>query len=770
MATRDLLEGLTLEQREAVLHKDGPLLIVAGAGSGKTRVVTRRIARLVATGTPRTEILAITFTNKAAGEMRARVEELLPPFAGKTGGVTVSTFHSFAVKVLREHAPRLGYGADFSILDPDDQLALVREAAVAARVDVQRFQPPLLLHVIGRAKERLDDAAFAVSARPGLEQEAARVLPVYRARAKERNAFDFDDLVASTVFLLEGHEDVREALLDRIRYVSIDEYQDTNHAQYRLARLLAGKRRNLAVVGDPDQSIYGWRGADMRNILRFEEDFPETKVVKLEKNYRSTATILRASNALIARNKDRKEKQLLPTAGEGGPIEVHRALDEDYEADYVSRRVEEAIAFGTKPSEIAVIYRANALSRRYEDALLRRNIPFETVGSVSFFERREVKDTLAYLRLAANPRDDLAALRALKSPPRGLGERTFEKLHGLQRELGVTFLETCARAGELATLSPHARTALTGFAALAGELVQGASGSVESLVRTTIERTGFERHLLATDEKGKERCESLHALVDAAREADRSRQGDGAGARGFLEKLALRDAQDDKDDTRERVNLTSIHASKGLEFEVVICVALEEGIFPHERAVEEGSLEEERRLAYVAFTRAKKKLILTYAGFRGGRAARETRSASTFMVELPRELLWDPERKRVPELSPPPERKVRKPSPPASAAVETGARAVPLWKRGLTATGPARPAPPAPPAMAPPLTVAPVAPVAPARAGAVDVGARVRHERLGEGVVTEFAATRTGGSRVRVRFDGAGERWLVVGFEPLAVC
>src|SRR5579883_83418 len=690
----DLTEGLTPEQKEAVLHRDGPLLIVAGAGSGKTRVVTRRIAHLIQAGVSRDSVLAITFTNKAAGEMRERVLELVPRKKGLNGPF-VSTFHSFAVKVLREHAPLVGFGKDFSILDEDDQLALVRECAIAARVDIEKHRPPLLAHVVGRAKEKLDDAAFAANASSAVEQAVARILPLYRDRARARNAFDFDDLVASVVKLLESRPDLRKELNDRLRYVSIDEYQDTNHAQYRLARLLAGERENLVVVGDPDQSIYGWRGADMRNILRFEQDYPRARVIRLEKNYRSTATILEASNALISKNTERKDKQLVATGAKGGPIEVYRALDEEYEAAWVATRVERAIQMGTKPREIAVIYRANALSRRYEDALLKKGIPFATVGSPSFFERREVKDALSYLRLAANPRDDLAALRAIKTPPRGLGARTFEKLHGFQRERAVTLVEACEKAGEIQGLSPHARATLEGFGGLARELERGAKGPVEDLVKKTLERTNFEGHLLASDEKGRERCDNLKALVEAAREAD---QRGGEGARGFLEGLALRDAQDSDEDERERVTLTTVHAAKGLEFDVVVCVGLEEGLFPHQRALEEGQIEEERRLAYVAFTRAKKELVLTYASVRG-QAVAEHRPPSTFLLELPRELLWDPERRKPPELVAPAKAasSSSQPTPPPAARAEgaaargEGAAAqgvavakVPLWKRSLS--------------------------------------------------------------------------------------
>jgi DNA helicase-2/ATP-dependent DNA helicase PcrA len=687
-----LLRDLTQEQREAVLHRDGPLLIVAGAGSGKTRVVTRRIARLMATGVPGSAILAITFTNKAAGEMRERVVALLPG-TPRDALPAVSTFHSFAARFLREHAPLLGWGRDFSILDPDDQLALVRECAVAARVDIERFRPPLLAHAIGRAKEKLDDEAFVSAARPGLEQAAACVLPIYRLRARERNVLDFDDLVASTVRILEGHSDVRADLLERVRYVLVDEYQDTNHAQYRLAKVLAGERRNLAVCGDPDQSIYGWRGADMGNILHFEDDYPETRVIRLERNYRSTATILEVSNALIGKNSRRKEKQLVPTGARGVPVEVARCYDEDDEAAYVARRVEEVLQSGTPAGEVAVVYRANALSRRYEEALLKRGVAFTTVGSVSFFERREVKDALAYVRLAANPADDLAALRALKTPPRGLGERTFDKLSTFQRDHGVSLVAACGRAHEVPGLSPHARAALGEFSGLARDLAAEASSSVERLVKTALARTKLEEHVLSTDARGQERVESLRALVEAAREAG-SRD-----ARGFLDRLALLDQNDSDSDTRERVNLTTIHAAKGLEFDVVFVVGLEEGLFPHERAVEEGGIEEERRLAYVAFTRARQRLVLTWASFRGGRASSERRFPSTFLHELPRELLWDPEKNApcvLPERSAPPPR--RAPARETRAAEKPTA---PLWNRGLATPGGVRPAaPPAAPVTA----------------------------------------------------------------------
>jgi len=692
--TTDLLDGLTPEQQDAVRHTDGPLLILAGAGSGKTRVVTRRIARLVRDGVSPEAILAITFTNKAAGEMRERVEELLhgrwSDRAGGAGRPHVSTFHAFCVRLLREHAERLGLPRRFSILDPEDQSALIREAAVSLRLDVKKHPPAALAHAIGRAKERLDDRAFAREAKDELERAAARVLPLYRQLQRRRGALDFEDLVAEAVRLLEGRAEVHDLLQERLRYVLIDEYQDTNHSQYRLARLLAGERRNLAVCGDPDQSIYGWRGADMGNILRFEEDYPGAKVVLLERNYRSTATILRAANHLIAHNAVRRDKQLRPVAEDGGPIEVARLLDAGLEADYVARRVEEAIAEGVYPGEVAVIYRAGVHAEGYEAALLMRGVPCQTVGAASFFARREVKDALAWIRAALNPKDDLAALRALRSRSRGVGERTLDKVHAVQRETGASILEVCGEADAVPGLTKAKRAAIGGFAGLVRDLAR--SGSVEELVTGAVERTGLGERL-AADERAEERQRSMQTLRDAAREADRRTRGGGAAAAGqqFLDRLALLDAQDQADDRPDRVVLTTAHAAKGLEFDVVFVVGLEEGLFPHRRALEEGGLEEERRLAYVALTRARQRLVLTYAGVRSARDG-GIRPASTFLYELPGDLLWDPERKKpfeLPERDPEeraaalerPERRGRRAlaSVPSAGAGE----APPLWRRGL---------------------------------------------------------------------------------------
>jgi DNA helicase II / ATP-dependent DNA helicase PcrA len=695
--TRDFVSDLTPEQKDAVLHRDGPLLILAGAGSGKTRVITRRVAHLICTGVRPASIVAITFTNKAAGEMRERIEGLVPDVraSGREGPV-VSTFHAYAVRILREHGARAGIRRDFSILDEDDKHALVREAAVAARVDVERFRAHQLAHAIGRAKERLDDAAFAKAAASDLERAAADTLPLYRRLQRERNALDFEDLVAEVVLLLERDPETLALIHARVEHVLVDEYQDTNHAQYRLARLLAGARRNICVCGDPDQSIYGWRGADMGNILRFEEDFAGAKVVLLERNYRSTATILKAANHLIAHNAVRKDKQLRPSGEEGLPIEVRRCLDEELEAQYLARRVEEVIALGTPAGEVAVIYRAGAQAERYEEALLRRNIPCATSGTVSFFDRAEIKDALAMIKLAVNPKDDLAALRALRATKKGVGKATLDKVHELQRREGISIVEACGRATDLPTVTRGTREALAGFAALVNDLARGSGGSVGGLVQSALERSGLEAAYRGAGEDGAARADNLKVLVDAARDADRraARSGNASGARGFLDRLALLDGQDRKEEGRDEVTLTTVHAAKGLEFDVVFAVGLEEGLFPHHRAVAEGGLEEERRLAYVAFTRARKRLIITYAGLRAARtAAAERRRPSTFLYELPMELLWDPERRCKPDL---PEREpaVVEPQPRTKAKPAPKAEEAPkgptLWARGLVGKRPAK--------------------------------------------------------------------------------
>jgi ATP-dependent DNA helicase UvrD/PcrA len=732
----ELLGGLTEQQRSAVLHTDGPLLILAGAGSGKTRTVTRRIARMVADGISPDAILAITFTNKAASEMRERVEVLLEDpgerllirEGEKRPQVTVSTFHAFAVKLLRRYADRVGFSRRFAILDPGDQLGLVREASVAARVDPKRFKPADLMHGIGRAKERLDDALVNKEAHTDLQRAVCAVLPVYRDLCQKRDAMDFDDLVGKAVQLLEESEDVSLAVQDLLRYVMIDEYQDTNHAQYRLARALTRVHGNLAVCGDPDQSIYGWRGADMANILRFEEDFPGTKLVLLEHNYRSTATILKASNHLIEHNGERKEKQLLATGAQGGDIEVVGCVDGEQEANYVARKAKQAIDEGYPAGEIAVVFRAKIHARAYEDALVQHEVPCALSGATSFFERAEIKDALAWIRLALNPRDDIACLRALRQFGR-IGKRTIDKLHLAQRSEGWSLLEAAQRGEQVPGITEVTWRRLHVFAAKIASLAERGEQGVEALVTGAVQE--LDHHHEAEDVRAEIRRENLQKLQSAAISADRRAAQEGRVAlakrgREFLDRLALIDAQDRQNlDAKseqlraERVTLTTVHAAKGLEFGLVFCVGLEEGLFPHWRALAEGQVEEERRLAYVAFTRAKERLVLCYAAQRGGpnfgeasekRRANMRRQPSRFLYELPGDLLYDPilrEQMELPEreavLTPEDiaqrkgggaapktprlaERGLKRRGKPALGK-PTGGVAVPRWARGLTKKG-----------------------------------------------------------------------------------
>ena len=731
MEHAELLDGLTPQQREAVLHSEGPLLILAGAGSGKTRTVTRRIARLVADGVPPESILAITFTNKAASEMRERVEVLLESPAQRLlrragerrPQVTVSTFHAFAVRLLRRYSARLGFTPGFAILDPADQLGVVREAMISARIDPKRFRPPDIRDGIGRAKELLSDEAYAREATSELQRAVCAVLPEYRRLCQARDAMDFEDLVGKAVYLLEEEEDIAQTLQAQLHYVMIDEYQDTNHAQYRLARALTVERRNLAVCGDPDQSIYGWRGADMENILRFEDDYPGTKVVLLEHNYRSTATILRASNHLIEHNSERKDKQLRATGVEGVKIEVVECLDAAQEANYVARKALEAIEDGYPAGEIALIFRAKIHARVYEEALVRHSVPCALSGATSFFERSEIKDALAWIRLALNPRDDIACLRALKLFG-GVGKRTLDKVHTGQRELGCSLLQVCQQAGEVGGLTEPTRLRLSTFADKVRALAQRGEQGVLALVTGAVQE--LDHHQQAEDVRAEIRRDNLKRLEQAAISADRRAEAGGRHelaerGRDFLDRLALLDAQDRQNQESrgeqvraERMTLTTVHAAKGLEFGLVFCVGLEEGLFPHHRALAEGQVEEERRLAYVAFTRAKERLVLCYATSRGNPASERAeplpRKPSRFLYELPPELLWDPilrepmqlpERDRAAEAAQEARAKASRGLPPSAprlaerglkrrgqSAPQAPATAPrPRWARGLERTG-----------------------------------------------------------------------------------
>ncbi len=724
----DALADLTPSQAEAVRTTEGPLLVLAGAGSGKTRVITRRVAHLVARGVPPRSILAITFTNKAAGEMAHRIAALT-----SGGKVAVHTFHAFAARTLRRHMPRLGRRSDFTILDDADQQAAVREALVETGTDPKLYGPGKVLHAIEREKDslRTPEEAIAEAITPW-EKSVSAAYRYYQDLLTQNNAVDFGELLLLTAKLLEDDE-AHQAIAGRYRYLLIDEYQDTNHAQYVMARLLARDHRNICATGDANQAIYGWRGADIGNILRFEEDWPDAKVVKLEDNFRSTRTILRAANGLIAFNKERRDNVLRTDGPEGDPIELKVCHDETDEGRWIARRIGERIAYGIPANDVAVFFRAGALSRSIEVGLLERGIPFEVVGAVAFYQRREVKDLLAYLRLVTNPRDDFALQRVINVPPRGVGKTTLSKVKSRAVENGTSLIE--AAQAMLLTgdeLRGRARTGLDEAVASLRRLVTWAQGepSVEQVLKAIVAEIGYREFLtreFPDDEQ--DRQLNVEALIGAAREFDLGaantlrlqasyqampaapspsdggedeepepaaepeaeveddhagplfaalrperaksekkpapakprKEGQAApraepgsdpgplpeedlgaplgGVAGFLEHVALVSTLEARTTDEPKVQLMTVHAAKGLEFDTVYVSGMEDGLFPHSRALEEGrGLEEERRLAYVAITRAKRRLVLTRSSWRTRQGHSQPQRPSMFLLELPPEV------------------------------------------------------------------------------------------------------------------------------------
>lgn len=629
-----VLAGLNPAQREAVLATEGPVLVLAGAGSGKTRVIAHRIAYLLARGVDPRQVLAVTFTNKAAGEMLARVEALLRHWPGRRP--LVATFHATCARILRQDGHHLGLPRDFVVYDEDDRLALVRELLREAGLDERVLAPAAVVARLSRAKNQLrGPAALEAEARTPRDAQVARVFARYEARLRGAGALDFDDLLGRTVELWEAHPEVLAAYQHRWRYVLVDEYQDTNLAQYRLLRLLTARHRNLCVVGDPDQSIYRFRGAEIRNILDFERDFPDCRVVRLEQNYRSTRRILELAGGLIAHNRHRPDRALWTENPPGDPATVYAARDEGDEAAWVAATVARLAEGGTPLGDIAVLYRTNAQSRVLEEAFRRAGIPYTVVGGVRFYERREIRDALAYLRLAVNPDDDVAFLRAVASPPRGIGRSTLSRLvDGATRE-GGSLLQAARRADPDALGARAART-LREFVALRDRLAalaaepQPLGARVSAIVEAAGLREALRREGTA---EAQGRLENLDELVAAAEDFER-REETGSLAR-FLDGIALLSDADELPDTRRGVTLMTLHAAKGLEFPVVFLTGLEEGVFPHARALEEAEgLEEERRLAYVGLTRAREALYLSWARARriGGRGVQEP---SRFLRELP---------------------------------------------------------------------------------------------------------------------------------------
>ena len=646
------LAGLNPEQREAVLHRDGPLLILAGAGSGKTRVICCRLAALIGGGhAPPERILAVTFTNKAAEEMRGRVERLLGAAAPR---LQVSTFHAFCARLLRREAPRIGLSRDFAIYDGVDQLNVVRQAMKELDVDPQIAPPKALLSRISRAKNRLESAADLRRAASGFaDEQLAAVCERYARTLRTNRALDFDDLLLESVRLFRESDEARERYAERFRYVMVDEYQDTNRPQYLLVRALAERSRNLCVVGDPDQSIYKWRGADLRNILDFESDFPEAVVVRLERNYRSTQVILDAASGLIAHNRRRREKRLYTESGGGEPIVFRRAADDLEEADFILGQIRGAGGAG----RAAVLFRTNAQSRAIEEALGRAGVRYRVVGGVRFYERREVKDALAYLKLLLNPDDDVSLCRVINVPARGIGPGVMAGLEGVappgrgaplfdgapgaEPEADWSLWKRLRRAIDERLLPTRAVTALSTFRTLLESLRAAVSTrTVADTLSAVLAESGYAAALRRDgSEEAESRLSNLMELVSAAQDYELREEDPGLG--GFVDAYSLQsEADEGKGPGDARVWLMTLHAAKGLEFPLVVLAGMEDGLFPHSRALEdEEALEEERRLCYVGMTRAERRLVLTSAARRRLFGEYRVTEPSRFLLEIPHELV-----------------------------------------------------------------------------------------------------------------------------------
>ncbi|MFH1570521.1 MAG: UvrD-helicase domain-containing protein, partial [Gemmatimonadota bacterium] len=638
-----LFDGLNEAQRLAVEQVEGPLLVLAGAGSGKTRVLTYRIAHLVENvGVAPWRILALTFTNKAAGEMRERVEKLVGPAARE---LWMGTFHSVCARLLRYEAAAFGLHPSFTIYDEDDRRALIRRVLDTAGIAEQDLAPRAVLGHITRAKNAMVDAAQFAREGGGspLHRRVAQVYEAYEAALRANNSFDFDDLIVEPVRQLRAHPEVLERYRERFRYILIDEYQDTNRPQYLLAKLLAEGHRNICCVGDDDQSIYQFRGADIRNILDFEQDYPEARIVRLEQNYRSTGRILEAANAVIRHNRDRKGKTLWTASGDGDPISLAECADDRVEARHVVATIAEVRrSHGLSLGDAAVLYRTNAQSRVLEEELQRAGMPYVIVGSIRFYERREIKDLLAYLRILVNPADDIGLLRIINVPRRGIGETSVERLQAHATARRLSLYDALAELEQVDGLSSRARHSLAPFAALLADLRQQLADpemTLPELAEELLERSGYLAALRAEGTPEAEvREENVGQLVSRLAEFAEARED--ATLDGFLEEVALMAPVDETPESRDTVTLMTLHMAKGLEFPLVAISGLEEHVFPTSRAIEEGhqspqAIEEERRLFYVGITRARQHLLLTWARCRYAFGALQEGLPSRFLSEVP---------------------------------------------------------------------------------------------------------------------------------------
>jgi DNA helicase-2/ATP-dependent DNA helicase PcrA len=727
-----LLEGLNPEQQEAVRTTEGPLLVLAGAGSGKTRVLTNRVAWLIGVcGIAPEAILAVTFTNKAAGEMRDRVIKLLGPDAR---GVWLSTFHSSCVRILRSEIGHLGRSRGFVIYDEDDSLSVVREALRRHGHDPKEEARRLRWRIDQWKNAGLLPAAAAERAEDLESEEAAEVYATYQRLLAEANALDFGDLLLLTVELMERFPNVLRHYQERWQYVLVDEYQDTNRVQYKLVNLLAAAHRNLCVVGDPNQSIYRWRGADVRNILDFERDFPDAKVVTLHRNYRSTQRILSGAGAVVENNPGRPPKRMITDRGDGERIVVYSARDDRDEAQFVVRGILEAVrGHGRSYGQCAVFYRTNAQSRPIEEELLKYDVPYVVVGGVRFYERAEVKDALSYLRLVVNPADGAAARRIVNRPPRGIGKSTLERADALAEERGIALFEALRAFGNEET--GRAGTAVRGFVALMDSLAAELEHALPADgIARVLERTGYVRALEAEGTPEAEaRLENLRELVVGAEDFAAANAGESDGRsplEQFLDQVALVSDLDAAEMRHDRVSLMTVHSAKGLEFPVVYVAGLEEGVLPHQASSQDPrAVEEERRLCYVAMTRAMEQLTLTWAQERRRYGSRSFGIPSRFLAEIPAGLV---EKLGVPEWE---AREARDDRPAYDYSYDQS-----RTSRGSTSSA--------------------------GDESGVARGMRVRHPIFGVGTVLEVIGSGPG-QALRIRFDRAGVKKIIVRYANL---
>lgn len=727
-----IFDTLNDRQCEAVKHTEGPLLITAGAGSGKTKVLTCRIAHLLELGVAPYRILAITFTNKAAKEMKERVTNLV---GAQADSIWLSTFHSFCAKLLRFEVDGFhGYTRNFTIYDSSDQLVLVKDCLKKLNLDDKQFTPRSVLGTISSAKNVLMDAkAFAAKASDFYEQKVADVYAMYQEKLRENNAVDFDDLLFLAVRLLQENEEVREKYQSRFQYILVDEYQDTNHAQYALTKILAARWRNICVVGDADQSIYAWRGADIRNIIDFTRDYPDAASIKLEQNYRSTKTILHAANAVIDNNESRPKKTLWTENPTGNKIIHYQAQTEHDEADYIAGVIYNRHEISHEPyGDMAILFRTNAQSRVLEEKLMRYAIPYTMVGGTKFYDRKEIKDVLAYLRLLYNPEDSLSLTRIINVPKRNIGATTMEHVAAYAEEQGISLFEALSSTGEI-PVTKRARTSLENFAAMIFDLLNDIEGKdVLSLIETVIKQTGYGDMLdkeAEHDPQGESRKENVGEFLSVAKDyMDSNPDGN---LQDFLENVALVSDVDDFESSDSKVTLMTLHAAKGLEFPVVFLTGLDEGLFPHSRTLlDPAQVEEERRLAYVGITRAERQLYVTNAITRTMYGRISAYMPSRFLAEIPPQLMEDYHRK--------------------SAMPQSRTTAVPGKQRVSILTKP-------------------VASSLPKKHAVTDTfakGDKVRHKIWGIGTVLDVIGEGPN-MQMKIQFPTKGVRQVVVKYAPL---